>query len=202
MKNNVLPLRLPDITESIYAGFWLRLSSMLLDMIFVYPLVLLMNYMNDQGRNYYILYLVLFHIFFFIYDIYFVKRWGGTPGKMITNIKIISTDGKKAGWKEALLRGSVQSLLGIIGSMAYIMAIMKISVHEYDSLGDLERYKRVNNFLPNWYSIVLWLQICWFFSEVVVLLFNKRKRALHDFVANTVVIKKKYEVQAEHYMLP
>jgi len=46
---------------------------------------------------------------------------------------------------------------------------------------------------PAWYSLVSTLSQVWWWSEFIVLLFNKRKRAIHDFMAGTVVIKKQYE---------
>ena len=36
------------------------------------------------------------------------------------------------------------------------------------------------------------MQQIWIWSEFVVLLFNRRKRAIHDFIAGTVVILKEF----------
>ncbi|MFH3639525.1 RDD family protein, partial [Acinetobacter baumannii] len=47
-------------------------------------------------------------------------------------------------------------------------------------------------FYPAWYSIVNSASELWTWSEFIVLLFNKRKRAIHDFIAGTIVIKKQY----------
>ena len=35
----------------------------------------------------------------------------------------------------------------------------------------------------------------WFLSEFVVLLMNKRKRALHDFIAGTIVVNKEFVIE-------
>ena len=45
---------------------------------------------------------------------------------------------------------------------------------------------------PVLFSIYSWLSNIWVYSEFIVLLTNKRKRALHDFIANTVIIRTKH----------
>jgi len=45
--------------------------------------------------------------------------------------------------------------------------------------------------MPVFFIIELFYDV-WYWSEIIVILFNKRNRALHDFLAGTVVIHKKY----------
>jgi uncharacterized RDD family membrane protein YckC len=40
---------------------------------------------------------------------------------------------------------------------------------------------------PEWLDWVNTANQVWMWSEVVVMLFNRRRRALHDFIAGTVV---------------
>lgn len=42
---------------------------------------------------------------------------------------------------------------------------------------------------PLWGLWAGYAQTAWLFSELIVLLFNEKKRAIHDFIAGTVVIK-------------
>jgi uncharacterized RDD family membrane protein YckC len=60
----------------------------------------------------------------------------------------------------------------------------------------MERGDMVMEHVPAWYATISILQQVWIYSEVVVVLFNKRKRALHDFIAGTVVIQKKFAEQS------
>ena len=46
---------------------------------------------------------------------------------------------------------------------------------------------------PILFSVYTWLTNIWIYSEFIVLLTNKRKRAIHDYIAGTVIIKSKYE---------
>lgn len=59
----------------------------------------------------------------------------------------------------------------------------------------MERFEYILPLLPAWYVLVDTVNQLWVWSEFIVLLFNKRKRAIHDFIAGTVVIKQEYREQ-------
>ena len=54
------------------------------------------------------------------------------------------------------------------------------------SLSDRTRYLQTN--APNWYWPVYAIYTIWFWGELVVPLTNRKRRALHDFLAGTVVV--------------
>jgi len=41
---------------------------------------------------------------------------------------------------------------------------------------------------PSWYKSLQWIQNAWVWGELIVLLTNRKRRALHDFIAGTVVV--------------
>jgi uncharacterized RDD family membrane protein YckC len=47
-------------------------------------------------------------------------------------------------------------------------------------------------FSPIFFSVYRWSGNIWYWSEFIVLLTNRRKRAIHDFIAGTVVVKDDY----------
>ena len=51
------------------------------------------------------------------------------------------------------------------------------------------RGRELRAHLPGWYRGVEVASQLWMLSEFVVLLMNKRRRALHDYLAGTVVIR-------------
>ena len=67
---------------------------------------------------------------------------------------------------------------------------------QYESMSFMERSAFIMASLPIWYKPIHWAHNIWIWGEFIVLLMNKRRRALHDFLAGTVVIKKKYEKEA------
>ena len=57
----------------------------------------------------------------------------------------------------------------------------------------------LSQFAPRWIFLVAILMQLWTWSELIVMLTNRQRRALHDFIAGTVVIKKEY---AEPIQIP
>ena len=197
MNKEILPLHLPNITEKIYSGFWQRFGAFWLDAIISIPVTVAIQIINNQGRLNYFYTIIPSYLFFFFYYIYSVQRWGGTPGKLICGIIITKKDGTKAGWREAILRHAVSLALGVFFIPAYIMAITQMTNAEFSLLTYLERSSRIMELMPYWHQYVNWANQIWIWSEFIVMLTNYRRRALHDFVAGTVVIKKKYRKEAE-----
>ena len=69
-----------------------------------------------------------------------------------------------------------------------MVALSRIGPDEYLALAPPDRWRRIAGLGPGWYDVIDYAGWAWLFSEFQVLLFNCRKRALHDFIAGTVVI--------------
>lgn len=79
------PLHISGIHDNIYAGFGLRLASLLLDGLIFMPLSIAVLYLNSSNLyGYYYTFLPMLLIALF-YNIYLPKRYGGTLGKRINN---------------------------------------------------------------------------------------------------------------------
>ncbi len=111
---------------------------------------------------------------------------------MIVGIKITRPDGSKISLKQALLRSSVDIIFVILMIAAQLIALKHVDPDIYLNAGWADRAKYIIPLFPVWYGLVSALSNLWWWSEFIVLLFNKRKRAIHDFIAGTVVIKKQY----------
>ncbi|MEP6662718.1 MAG: RDD family protein [Verrucomicrobiota bacterium] len=132
-----------------YAGFGIRLAAKILDTLIMYAVFfvvgLVIGLMGRAGGAMSYFQLVLtgaFSLAAFGYQIFFLGRYGATPGKMICKIKVIRADGEKLGYGRATGRVFAEILSGMICYIGYLMV-----------LGDAE------------------------------------KRALHDRICNTRVIK-------------
>lgn len=193
----MLPIKLEGIDESIYAGFWRRFGAFWLDSLIMAPWAILVTYINNAGRLNILYTIIPSYLFYFFYSIYCVKRWGGTPGKLICKIKIINISGHSVGWREAILRHSIDLLIGIPMMVAIVMVMFGMTDDQYNSMGFMVRSQWIMDKTPIWSKPASWIQQIWIWSEFIVLLCNKRRRAIHDFVAGTVVIKKKFEKEAE-----
>ena len=117
-------------------------------------------------------------------------KYGGTPGKLIVGIRVRKLNGEKAGFKEVFMRSVVDMVFGVILTTGYLIAINSMDFHHYLEIGLKHKIQReyLETFYPNWRKPFDTLSNIWVWSEVIVLLFNKKKRAIHDFIAGTIVI--------------
>ena len=190
MGNKILPKEFPELSESIYAGFTLRTKALLTDFIIFLPIAILNFILTKVDKNYLIYSSILTYTFFIFYYIFLVYKYEGTPGKRLCKIKVRKKNGKRIGLKEAILRESVGLFLAGFLRYSYVLTALKLSNGDFS-------YQDFESLRPNWYPFLDWIYDIWLWSEIIIILLNKRKRALHDFIAGTVVIKDKYQKLAE-----
>ena len=171
-----------------YAGFWPRLASMLLDCLIMLPLIALVSWGKSHYRLFDIYYFIPGILFELFYSVYLVKRFGGKPGKLITGIRIRKLNGEPVAYREAILRYFPDFLFGLLLDISSLVALFHMSDVEYFSLSKIARYDRIIELAPSWYQTMKLLSQVWFCSELIVLLTNKKRRAVHDFIAGTVVV--------------
>lgn len=172
-----------------YGGFWRRVGAQILDALILAPLGILAYFGAQFSHLFYLYYLVPSILISLFYSVYLVKRYGGTPGKRILDMRIVMTDGSPVTGSAALLRYSVMLALSTIPSVGMAIAALNVSAEGYDSLGFVERMQLFNVNTPSWAlfaSYTLWV---WIIAGLIVMLCNRRRRATHDFIANTLVIR-------------
>lgn len=171
-----------------YAGFWPRLGALLLDALIFLPLTALVFWGYAQYRLFHLYYLVPGTIFGLFYSVYLVRRFGGTPGKLIVGVRIRKVNGDPVGYREAVLRYFPEVVLGLLMSVALLISVLHMSDAEYHALSFLDRFTRMAKIAPSWYKPLEIVNNIWVWGEFIVLLTNRKRRALHDFIAGTVVV--------------
>ena len=68
------------------------------------------------------------------------------------------------------------------------MPLFEIADPGFQSLGLKERNQLLRQLAPPWYGTVEVFEQAWVWSEFIVMLTNRKRRALHDFIAGTVVV--------------
>jgi uncharacterized RDD family membrane protein YckC len=194
------PIQIDGINDNIYAGFWARLGSLFLDLIIVLPVIFLIQFLNGLGKNIFFMTIIPNILFALWYNIYLPKKYGGTPGKLIVGNKIIRLDGEPIQWKEAILRHIVMFALTILNVIVMTICLLKADDETFKSLGWLQRSQYLMSLSPLFFKLYTWISNIWIYSEFVVLLTNKRKRAIHDFIAGTVIVKSIYINQIREFM--
>ena len=180
----------PPLPSSPYGGFWVRLGAFFIDGIIWSPVFALTLWMNNHFRLFQVYWWPFGAALGIFYWVYLVKRFGGTPGKLILGLRIAKVDGSPAGYKEAILRYFPDFIYSVLWFAALVIALSQMSDAEYASLPHRERLQHIKALKPGWaFAAQIMFQV-WMWSEFVVLLTNKKKRALHDFIAGTVVLRK------------
>jgi uncharacterized RDD family membrane protein YckC len=139
----------------------------------------------------------LFQVYWFLpgiafglfYSVYLVHRYGGTPGKLVLKIRIALVDGSPVTMRAAALRYAVIFVISLVSGIAGILAVLSVSDEAYLAMGTMERMQVTNEYAPSWSRIAFVLTQVWVWSEFVTMLLNERRRAIHDFIAGTVVVQ-------------
>ena len=125
------------------------------------------------------------------YSIYGHGRFGQTVGKHFMHIRVVRLTGERISWAEAWLRSSIDVAFEVIGVVSTLIALSAITDAGYYGVGWKQRALNLRALEPSWLGWTTIASQIWFWSEVIVILFNKRRRALHDFIAGTVVLSER-----------
>jgi uncharacterized RDD family membrane protein YckC len=151
------------------------------DGLFFYILYFFNRYLIPYESKYVLaLWIIFLFSFGFLYSVTLHGLYGQTFGKYLRGIIILDkSESKKISFKQAILRDSFYIIVSLWSTVLAIMSIFEI--HGF-SIIDLYTFTKYD----------LLLMISWFVIELLTMLFTKKRRAFHDIIAGTVVIKKKY----------
>jgi uncharacterized RDD family membrane protein YckC len=169
----------------IYKNFWRRLGANLLDGLILMPFALAPYWIFKADLGAGLAYYVLLIAGSCWYQVWFYARYGATPGKMAVGLKLMTVDLRKIGWDHALRRSAPSIALAITGAGLQIANILahREGIHEMN-------YMTFNLMLSSGsvksHSVLMQL---WTWSELFTMLFNPKRRAIHDFIGGTVVVR-------------
>lgn len=169
-----------------YAGFRPRALALIVDLLVWLPLIGLYALMADSrtgataGE-------IISRALSLAYPVYLHGRFGQTLGKMAARIQVRLVDGSRMTWRAAWMRSSVDIAFGVVSAVGAIYVFRKMPPDAF-RVGFFEWADLMAGLEPAWLRYVGYAAIAWVVSELVVLLLNKKRRALHDFIAGTVVV--------------
>jgi uncharacterized RDD family membrane protein YckC len=195
-RNPYEPTRVPLIAdppvtdnEPEYGGFWIRVGAVLLDSLFLIPLGLLSLIGFRVSLRYFIyapVPLMLFHAFYWMY---LVKLFGGTPGKRLLKLRIVMADGKPITMMAAIIRNAPLYLLTAMNVYGQFAAARSLAGTDVAGMGFIEMSTMLASATPRWVTWVTPAMTVWYLVNSIVLASNDRRRALHDFLAGTMVLR-------------
>jgi uncharacterized RDD family membrane protein YckC len=87
-----------------YGGFWVRGAALVPDLLINLPLIAFIIWAGPRYRLFQAYFFIPWTLIALFYNVYLVRRFGGTPGKLIMRLRIRKTTGEPVGYREAVLR--------------------------------------------------------------------------------------------------
>ena len=163
--------------DSKYSTFWPRFWAPTIDELVLWPFltllpVVIISMIHLDEVSSYIM-LMSLPPMYYLYSIYFHSKYGATIGKMKTKVRVVDAGTEREiTFKQALFRDIVPLAL------VFILFVFSFGVNSIESPNDLEHL----SYIPAAMGI-------WFLAEILTMLTNNKRRALHDFIAGTVVVR-------------
>lgn len=169
------------MNDDRYQTFWRRLGAALIDIIIFIPL----SFLNEWFLSLQLpapitaTYLIASSLSFSLYSILMHGLFGQTVGKMLTRVKVVDLAETSLTMRQAILRDSP----GLVLQLAFMpLALIHLDWWIAFERGDLTE-------IPRWFLVLGFGALLMFLLEVVTMLTNKKRRAVHDFIAGSVVVK-------------
>lgn len=164
---------------SRYATFWRRVGANLLDGLILVPIASGALHIAQTSTDTVsqaapaLAGTVLFHL----YSIVFHGRNGQTVGKMAARVRLLDLSGEKLTVAQAFTRDLVPL------AFAVALFIVLVNVDLPTSLPDGD----YAHLLPG--IALLSIGLLWILAEIITMVTNRRRRAVHDLIAGSVVVR-------------
>ncbi|MET0518879.1 MAG: RDD family protein, partial [Burkholderiaceae bacterium] len=173
------------------ATFFQRCAAGLIDLIVLVPIIAVQWAAFKYSREATIALLIPLSYAFVAYVIYCHGRYGQTLGKRVMNIRVLTEGGEPLSWRNAWARSSVDVSLCTLSTASMFTALLLIPDALYYKDSSIEQLKNLQALEPTWGSWAATAGQIWAWGELVTMLLNKRRRALHDFIGGTVVVSER-----------
>lgn len=113
------------------------------------------------------------------YVVFMHGFYGQTLGKMVMDVKVLDHDTETdITLKQSVRRESVN--IAINSSWILLLLFISISLQQLGSVPEVLTYLIIG---------LNSLATVWALSEFITMLFNEKRRAIHDFIGKTVVVR-------------
>jgi uncharacterized RDD family membrane protein YckC len=111
-----------------------------------------------------------------IYSITLHYQYGQTIGKWVAGVKVVDiSETRKVSFRQSILRDLVYLIIEVVALCFFLILAEQSSDAEYPLID----YKNFSG----------WPLFIWTFLELVTMLTNPKRRAIHDFLAKSVVVR-------------
>lgn len=166
-----------------YGGFWRRVAAKLIDFIILMPIMAPQWWGMSQPVKVYVPVYALSSTLTMAYVIWMNGRFGATLGKRVMKLKVLDVSGERIGYKQAFCREIILVAFAIL--MCVFLWLSAANLPAETTYLQMTFAKQLSPAL----NITMTAMMVWIYGDALFLLFNKKKRTVHDFIAETVVIR-------------
>jgi uncharacterized RDD family membrane protein YckC len=169
-----------------YRTFWPRLWAGFIDGLVFLPITVFDRYFSSPARGAAVLvtWAVFSYSAYWLYSVLLHAHSGQTIGKRVMNIKVLDvSETAIPSLKQAFLRDIGYIVIDIL-TLAYFIYL--VLAQKYST-----RQQQLEDGLPG--TILSIAGAGWFLLEIGTMLANEKRRALHDYIAGTVVVNQEYQ---------
>lgn len=162
-----------------YHTFLRRFFASFIDGLIFLPIGIIDHIMwqNPNSLSVLIIWYLFYRTSFIAYSVVSHGIFGKTIGKKICKVTVLDVSERKLPFIKAVLRDLFPIIVLFLSLPFELVSV----------------WEGVNPFTKQEYSILDWIAMSsfyiWFVVEIVTMLSNKKRRALHDYIAGSVVIK-------------
>ena len=156
-----------------------RLGAAVVDTLVFVPLAFADNFVranldNKIGLVFWLTFMTALTIF---YSVFMHYTYGQTLGKMVANVKVVNLDlTRNLTIRQALLRDSFYIAVETIGLLYFVVELISLDLSTTELLDGFDDFGGI-------------VALIWVLLELLSMLTNDKRRAIHDFIAGSVVIK-------------
>jgi uncharacterized RDD family membrane protein YckC len=164
-----------------YSTFGPRFWAGFVDGLVFLPVSLLDNYLSSPERT--ALVLIAWAVFsyssYWVYSVSLHALQGQTVGKKTQHVRVMDvSETRIPSLRQAVLRDIGGIVAGICGALYFTYLVVA------------HKYFGTNELLNHWpWRVLAFANLGWFLLELATMFTNSKRRALHDLIANTVVVR-------------
>lgn len=171
------------------ATFFRRLGAALIDFFVVATYIYVVGWLCSVSKPLAQLLIFPLGLGAFAYPLIAHARYGRTLGKWAMGIKVVQLSGSPIGWNESLRRSAVDGAFQVAWALGLFTALSPLTAESFSSQGWFRFHDSLQPWLPGYVPTILIASAVWSWSEMFTMLFNSRRRAIHDFIASTIVVR-------------
>src|SRR4030095_964195 len=163
-----------------YHTFWPRFWAGFVDGLVFLPISFLDGYLSAPARGAFVLIVwgVVSYSVYWLYSVLLHTRYGQTLGKMAAKVRVLDLS-------EERIPSLRQAFIRDIG---YIV-LNSLSLFWFLYLVVAGRYANQADIVSGPGGLLAFASLGWFLLEIITMLTNTKRRAFHDFIAGTVVVR-------------